>query len=135
MKIKLSDIPEEGLTCSESFDPARMNLQTPELNFLGAPQVIAIFHRVRDTLTAQVEARGDLELVCSRCLETYRLPYDGRFNLCFDVKGRVALDVTDDIRQEILLSYPVKFLCKEDCLGLCPQCGENRNGGACRCHQ
>jgi uncharacterized metal-binding protein YceD (DUF177 family) len=133
VKINLSDIPEEGLTCTEPFDPQKLNLQTPELKFLQKCQVTATFHLIRDTVTAQVKAAGELELVCGRCLELYHRPYDGHFNLCYDVKGKVALEVTDDIRQEILLSYPVIFLCKEGCLGLCPRCGENRNLGNCGC--
>ncbi len=135
MKIKLSDISAEGLTCSEPFDPRELNLQTADLKFLQPCRVMAVFHRVRDTVTAQVEATGDLELVCGRCLEVYHRPYDGQFNLCYDVKGMVTLDATDDIRQEILLSYPVIFLCKEECLGLCPRCGNNRNLGKCGCER
>ncbi|MEW5694227.1 MAG: YceD family protein, partial [Candidatus Hydrogenedentota bacterium] len=33
----------------------------------------------------------------------------------------------DELRQQMVLSLPMKFLCRDDCLGLCPVCGENRN--------
>ena len=36
-------------------------------------------------------------------------------------------------REEIILGYPVKFLCKIDCLGLCPKCGQNLNEKKCDC--
>jgi uncharacterized protein len=37
------------------------------------------------------------------------------------------------LREQVLLSLPARTLCKPDCKGLCPRCGENRNSGACRC--
>lgn len=133
MKVRLSDIPEKGLTLSERFDPAAMKLDTPELRFNAPPTVTAAFQKERETVMVQVEATGDIEMTCGRCLEVYKQPYDGRFSLGYDVKGELFLDVTDDIRQEILLSYPVLFICKEECLGLCPQCGRNLNEGLCNC--
>jgi len=81
----------------------------------------------------QVEAAGDLNLVCGRCLKLYQKPYCGHFDLGYPVKGLFFLDVTDDIRQEILLSYPPTYLCSQDCRGLCPRCGKNLNEGECEC--
>ena len=43
----------------------------------------------------------------------------------------IALD--EDVRQTILLSLPLKILCREDCRGLCPRCGKNLNDGPCSC--
>ena len=43
------------------------------------------------------------------------------------------LDLDELIRTDILLELPTKFLCKEDCKGLCPTCGKNLNEGACNC--
>ncbi|MCD7836089.1 MAG: DUF177 domain-containing protein [Lachnospiraceae bacterium] len=39
------------------------------------------------------------------------------------------LDVDALVQNEILLNWPVKILCKEDCRGICPKCGQNLNGG------
>lgn len=43
------------------------------------------------------------------------------------------LDLDELIRSDILLELPTKFLCREDCKGLCPDCGKNLNEGACNC--
>ena len=133
MKLKLSEIPEDGLTLSESFNPAAMSLETPDLKFTAPLVVSATFHKARDTVVVAVEAAGRMTLTCARCLAAYPEPYQGQFDLGYEVKGKVALDVTDDIRQEILLSYPVQFLCKESCQGLCSRCGKNMNEGNCSC--
>lgn len=133
MKIKLSEIPEEGLTLTKSFDPVSMKLQTLDLRFTAPVEVLATFQKERDTVVVTVRAQGNMDLTCGRCLKAYPEPYQGEYHLGYSVPGKVALDVTDDIRQEIFLSYPVKFLCKESCQGLCFRCGKNLNEEKCSC--
>ena len=43
------------------------------------------------------------------------------------------LDLDEEIREELLLSFPMRFLCREDCPGLCPKCGKPRAEGECGC--
>lgn len=43
------------------------------------------------------------------------------------------VDITDEIREEILLAVPNRFLCSEECQGLCPHCGANLNREKCTC--
>jgi uncharacterized protein len=38
-----------------------------------------------------------------------------------------VVDITDDIRQEIILAYPMIPICQQNCKGLCPVCGQNLN--------
>ena len=133
MKIKINDIPESGLTLTESFDPVAMNLQTPNLIFEAPVKVTAAFVKETDAVVVDVGVSGRMQLVCSRCLETFHCGYDGRYQFGYPVKGEVALDVTNDIRQEILLDYPMNPLCRENCRGLCTRCGANLNEGACGC--
>ncbi len=44
-----------------------------------------------------------------------------------------TLDLFSLVRDDILLELPIKHLCSEDCLGLCPKCGHNLNEGSCGC--
>ncbi len=44
-----------------------------------------------------------------------------------------SLDLYELVRDDILLELPIKHLCSEDCLGLCPQCGQNLNLDKCSC--
>lgn len=131
MKIRISEIPEEGLTLSESLDPMEMGLDTPDLRFTSPLQVTALFQRQPDTVLAAVAVAGRTEEICGRCLERSEHSYGGEFQMDYSVKDRMDLDVTDDIRQEILLSVPVRVLCQENCRGLCPQCGTNLNERSC----
>ena len=95
-----------------------------------------------------------VELPCSRCLEPYETPIDAAFDLRYQPRstntGEGEREVQDDdlttsfyendeidlgqlIREQIYLSLPMKPLCRENCLGLCPVCGTNLNKGACSC--
>lgn len=54
---------------------------------------------------------------------------DDRFIEVRDAK----LNLDELMREDILLELPTKFLCREDCRGICPVCGKNRNEGPCEC--
>lgn len=51
----------------------------------------------------------------------------------FRIDEHHHLDITEAVRQAAVLAEPMQVLCRPDCLGLCPQCGADRNLGACRC--
>ena len=131
MKVKISEIPEGGLTVSEKFNPAQMNLDTPQMRFTGAVLVTGHFERMVDTVQVEVEASAPMQEICGRCLAANDAVYAEGFHLDYSVKDQTTLDITEDVRQEIMLSYPVKILCREECRGLCPQCGVNWNEGSC----
>ena len=133
MKIKVNVIPEEGLTLSEKVNPADWMLQTPELKFIDAVELSASFRKDRDAVLVQVTAQGEQEMICDRCTAVCRVSYRESFDLGYSAKEIQALDISDDVRQEIILSYPVRFLCKENCLGLCTHCGKNLNEEPCSC--
>ncbi len=45
----------------------------------------------------------------------------------------VFIDLKPNIREEIILDYPIKPLCSLSCKGLCLKCGKNKNEGGCNC--
>ncbi|MFC1937166.1 DUF177 domain-containing protein [Chloroflexota bacterium] len=51
----------------------------------------------------------------------------------FTIDEHHNLDLTEAIRQYVMVAIPMKPLCREDCAGLCPQCGKNLNQGPCGC--
>ncbi len=96
----------------------------------------------------------EVEATCSRCLSLFSLPLtlnieeeyfpttdivsDVPLPLpdepgCFTIDEYHILDLTEAIRQNALLAIPMKLLCREDCAGLCPNCGHNLNQGPCGC--
>jgi uncharacterized protein len=103
---------------------------------------------VRGVLNAEVK------LTCSRCLSLFNRPLTLNIEEeffptidvvsgvsipvpdepgCFTIDERHVLDLNEAMRQCALLAIPMKPLCREDCAGLCPDCGHNLNLGACNC--
>lgn len=92
-----------------------------------------------------------LELPCRRCLTTTRQELDETVDLLFEELGEgededefqgevyvlpakgMDLDLTDAIREQVLLHVPQYVLCREECRGLCPRCGADRNEAPCDC--
>lgn len=51
----------------------------------------------------------------------------------FTIDERHMLDLTEALRQAIILARPIQLVCRTDCAGLCPSCGQNLNEGSCDC--
>ncbi|MBA7507361.1 hypothetical protein ES706_06080 [subsurface metagenome] len=96
----------------------------------------------------------EVEVTCSRCLSLFSRPLalnieEEYFPIidvssgaplslpeepgCFTIDEHHILDLTEAMRQYMLLAIPMKPLCREDCAGLCPSCGHNLNEGPCNC--
>lgn len=95
-----------------------------------------------------------LELSCTRCLKTLEQPMHVNFEEqfyptidvitglpsapfaeeeIFPIDAHHEVDLTEAIRQNVLLALPMVTLCQENCQGLCPQCGHDLNLGPCAC--
>ena len=134
LQINVITIPPEGLQMSQACDVAQLDVDIPHIHIAGPLSVMAKVLKGNNTVTvdARIEARA--KMVCGRCLEEFEreLKRDAQFHYQVEPKTRI-LDITEEVRQEVILEYPLKVLCKPDCKGLCPQCGENLNLGPCLC--
>ena len=75
-----------------------------------------------------------LATVCARCLDDIRIAISVK-DLCFHFEKvkDLEVDLTDEVREELLLAIPSCFYCSPDCKGICPMCGTNLNHGNCSC--
>ncbi len=110
--------------------------------------------RVKDGFMVWGDIITTLRLHCSRCLSSFDFPLELEFEIEYrrgveeahskerslkEDDFRISyfsgenIDIEDDVKQFIILSIPMKPLCKEDCKGLCPICGKNLNEGECKC--
>ena len=131
MKIKINDIPKEGLSIEEKKDASALDLAGDDLRFVTPISLSIFINRDKDEAYAHVTASGKIEAICGRCLSAYSIDFEKDFDFSYDIEGKATIDLTDDIRSEIILEYPVKSLCKENCKGLCQVCGKNLNEGSC----
>ena len=72
---------------------------------------------------------------CGRCLENAEFTVAAEdIELFYDLDEHgEEIDISDDIREELLLNLPMNILCEEDCAGLCHSCGSNLNKKQCKC--
>lgn len=134
MKIKIDEIPVEGLGLEETLSPARLDLNTDTVKFLKTINIKAQIFKLSDAVRAEVNLSTLIQLTCSRCLREFEIEFAKKFNQNYPLKGQETfIDLDDGIREEMILEYPIKALCKPDCKGLCSGCGNNLNEGGCSC--
>lgn len=96
---------------------------------------------------SQVHARGHFE--CDRCLSEFEMMLEDAGRVLFSNDAELVqegdnevrtfdpeareIDITEEVRDLLLLAIPVKLLCRENCKGLCAGCGANLNHESCRC--
>ena len=155
MKIDLSKIEGEPKTFAETFeldeeklDPDRVT-GGMEIHLEGNVRPVGEHYLV----DGRLKARGRIN--CGRCLEPVDWRADSDFNVevalaeAAPLDPEIALDEADlDVMylekplleledlaiEQVELELPIRVLCSEECAGLCPRCGANRNvKGACEC--
>ena len=127
------------------------------------PDGYAVGQSVRLTLVVRKDSeryrlrgrlRTGLRLACCRCLESFETPVDLPIDIRYlpqsepggDTESEIAeedlttgfyredqIDLGQLVREQLQLSVPMKPLCRDDCRGLCPECGINRNREQCDC--
>lgn len=151
MLIDLTDIIKDyggKLELSEEFD-------MPETHFLGEDFVFAdkcvlkgyIFNNTK-MLELEANVSGKATVHCARCGKPISIdvnfpvsevlvredtPYSGEEEAVTYSGNEIELD--EVITNSFLMNVSGKYLCSEDCLGLCPKCGKNLNDGDCGCNR
>jgi uncharacterized protein len=134
MKININKIPLEGIVLDEEIATRALDLETDIVKFNGPIKIRAQVSKITNAVTVNLSLNGSLRLICSRCLNDFEISLNKNLRLNYLAsKSEPVIDLDPDIRQEIILDYPMKPLCKPNCQGLCPKCGKNMNEGECNC--
>ena len=134
MKIDTRQIPDDGLTLTEEFSPSELDLETEIIKFSGPVKVKAFVTKSYGAIGVILELNAPMRIICGRCLEEINTGFDRQARLDYAVDTLdPIIDLDSDIREEIILSYPINPLCDDKCKGLCPRCGHNLNEGGCNC--
>jgi uncharacterized protein len=157
MRFKIKDIGDDGLAVDLPVTPAWLTENCPDLDARLGPDGLGmrgVLEMSGDDVLLRGDLRGTLEMPCARCLEPARIAVDIPLTVSFveksdDDDAEDASDDADDVvffdgaeidlglemRDEILLALPINPMCQDDCLGLCPVCGGNRNSVPCDCEE
>lgn len=151
----LLDEIEEGTSRRQvEVDTADLDLGEGDFRLVGPLQVAFRINRSAQTFQLSGQLRARLIGECCRCLEPVEQELEAELQLLLqrqqlsgdereavaageDVEildpGAKQVDLRERLREAVLLDLPIRVYCREDCQGLCPQCGHNLNGGPCTC--
>jgi uncharacterized protein len=159
MKIRVDDIPEDGLHLSFSGDEDFLSDALSSISISGDVKIdphiqgkLDLFRSDEDVLLLGTVV-ASMNLICSRCISEFVIKKEMNFDLRFRVGGiedqlrhgadqpeqdvmfleSAELDPAVIILQELLLEIPMKPLCRENCAGLCPKCGALKGSPECKC--
>lgn len=158
MKVDVSSLLEKprGRTrYASTWEPGVLALENPACEVRQALEVSFTLRNTEGIIGAEGDYEGRLDFRCSRCLDDYERPLEGRLEARFypedrqlpsgeeeldeEEPGRLYLahyrdarvDLGDVVRQDINLHCPMQPLCRPDCQGLCTVCGQNLNEEDC----
>jgi uncharacterized protein len=155
MRIELDKLEGKSSAFAHTYEAGEIILDEENAHLTEAPQIAGRLTRsgreVR--LRGRITARGEVE--CDRCLKAFDVPVESDFDVTYipavdyedaataaelreeDLSVSIfdgeAIDIDDLVREQVLLALPPRMLCTEECKGLCPVCGTNKNQSECAC--
>lgn len=157
MKLNINDIDDSPRELTYREPTATLNADlvhggVQDFEFQDEATVHLSYHRSGDDLVFTGEITGEVVGHCSCCLESYPFTLSSQLTLIMVPKEAASTEVDESdedmnlsfyqgeeidlsplIREQLILALPTKPLCGDDCKGLCPQCGVNRNLQTCTC--
>ncbi|HET7101731.1 MAG TPA: DUF177 domain-containing protein [Terriglobia bacterium] len=154
MWITLQELELHRVTASKTYEPGALDFKGTKFRQAEPLAVSAEAELTGKEIRVRGHISGALEADCDRCLEQVRMPVELDFDLPYRPMEEIALEeevevaedeltvgffsgdgvnLADVVREQALLSVPMKIICRPDCRGLCPVCGVNRNDKECDC--
>jgi uncharacterized protein len=149
MKIQVGGLSEGVHAYSFSITPAELGLPS---EFRDGVDIKATLEKTSRQILLRASVATMTDVPCDRCVTLIREPLGSGYQMYYVweeteaeridpsevqvmLPGQTVIDLADDVRQTVLLALPLKHVCREDCRGLCPQCGKNLNEGSCDCKE
>ncbi|CUU04121.1 uncharacterized protein JGI1_00903 [Candidatus Thermokryptus mobilis] len=148
MKINISKLSDGEHNYTFVTKPLELEIDERRFNKPVYVEVTLEKSRRQIFLKANIYTVGRFQ--CDRCVEDFDLVLENSYRMYYVYSEEESkkyepdevmvitpetneIDISDDVRQMVLLSVPMKLLCYEECLGLCPRCGKNLNFEVCTC--
>jgi uncharacterized protein len=149
--IELARLPQGSSLARPEADAAEVGL--PAAGWPGRVAGDFSVERSGERITVRGRVWGAAWLECVRCLKGFERSLDVPLELFADRMGTGSrrdevelerddymmfhdgrrLDLSEQVREALLLELPIAPHCREDCEGLCPRCGADLNDGPCAC--
>lgn len=149
MKVQISDIvsgKDRSKKIEYKFDMPQFEFEGDIIKPISSCSVVGRISADSDILILNAEVKVDLEMICSRCLDTFIYPIDIDIEERFTTNSKSedeeaivvlddVLDISEVVETSIISTLPIKRVCKDDCKGLCQECGCNLNFNTCSCNK
>jgi len=135
MIINLNEINPGGTRLTGADQASIIDIDSADIEFIEP----ITYDLDASIVSGSLLVRGLLRTVglfsCVRCLKKYKKEIEvASFFARKEFSNRGGtIDLTEEVREDIILALPVKPLCHQDCSGICPQCGQNLNKKKCDC--
>ena len=154
MLITLQELELHRIVVSKTYAAGELDYHETEFRQVGPLDVDVVAELAGAEIRIRGSLRTRLESACDRCLGKVEIPVAHDFDLQYRPMSTIAreeevkvptdeLDVgffsgdgvalADVVAEQVILSVPMKVVCRPDCRGLCPVCGVDRNREACQC--
>jgi len=154
MRIELERLEKTGNTFAHRFEPEEIILDEDHVRLTKPPSLSGRVSRSGHEVRLLGNINASAEVDCDRCLKTVNLPIETEFDVKYvpveDYTSSEAaelqeedlsvsffdgetIDIDELVREQVLLALPARALCGEECKGLCPVCGADRNTNSCNC--
>jgi len=154
VRIELASLESAKGRFAHSYEEGELVLGENRVRLVQPPTVSGEIRREGRRVHVMGRLVARVEVECDRCLKFIELPVDSSFKIEYvtreDYQAQQAVELTEDdldltvfdgevididalVIEETLLAVPDHILWKDDCKGICPQCGEDRNSVDCDC--
>ena len=147
MKLSISNLSDGVHDYALTAEPGNLRLAE---NFGAIVSVDLTVDKSNRQLFLRARVRTEAQFFCDCCLEQLKRTLENSYHMFYVYSEAESLnherdevtviapetssiDISEDVRQYLLLAVPLKVLCREECKGLCPRCGVNLNQGHCEC--
>lgn len=134
--MDLSNIPSfkrgaDMIHFHEKLDPGKLDLSLGVMQFENPLDAEGDITYTEGELLLEVRIQGRKRFACTRCLEEFGQEFEKDLELSFEIDEKPVINALPEVVEELLVDSPINILCREDCKGLCAQCGTNRNVKDC----
>jgi uncharacterized protein len=155
MFLSARDLAVRKMPLRVRYAPGELDLLDASLRIAEPIEVVGEAELgAGDEIRVRGRVAGALEGPCDRCAEFVKIPVSTDFELRYEpsanepeepehgISAREAdtgfyegdgIELSDVVREQLLLLLPMRLLCGTECRGICPECGQNRNKAECRC--
>lgn len=151
MKVDFRQIRPDGTEFKFAESTEELDLAVDGVGFPSPIEVNLFGTKTGDELVFQGSISARAELECARCLDTFESVLTSKMQFVIHLieinqpqdsddddfvvlpKTTQEYDIGQRVREAIILELPLKPLCSDSCLGLCPMCGTNLNDSTCDC--